>query len=140
MKQMIARRNSIANRENISAPPPEVEPLRITRERVAQMLREFPETRDDPRTWALVDLVGQYEQYTDKLEWLSRDIAAEVEKNQALGIPNVFETVMSTSLIHDITMHASKVVALRRLLESTCKRADDTAATVVDELIRVLKR
>jgi hypothetical protein len=138
MKQRIARRNAVANRENVPAQPRETRRIEITREQVSEVLRDHPEARDDARTWILVDAIGQYEEYTVKLEWLARNMADEVRKNEAYGMPSVYDTIMSTSLIRDIAEHAAKFTALKRVLQTTCRRADDPTATVVDTLIRTL--
>jgi hypothetical protein len=138
MNGRIARRNSVANRENAPAAPPEIQKVVVTREQVSELMKVFPEARDDTRVWVLVDAIGQYEQYIAKLEWLARNLADEVRKNEAYGMPSVYDTVMSTSLIRDIAEHASKFSALKRVLQTTCKRADDPTETVVDELIRTL--
>ena len=112
----------------------------ITMAQISELLRSFPPARDDARVWAMRDLVNEYEQYTEKLEWLSRNLADEVLKNQTHGVASVYETVLSTSLIPDIGRHAAKIAALRNLLQMTCKPKDDPAATVVDELIHTLRR
>ena len=138
MKQRIARRNSVANRENAPAQPREVRKVVITREQVSELLRDHPEARDDARVWVLADAIGQYEAYTEKLEWLARDLADLVEKNRIAGMPTVYDTVMSTSLIPEIAEHAAKFTALKRVLQTTCRAKDDPTATVVDELIRTL--
>ncbi len=138
MKQRIARRNSIANRENVSAQSREVRRIEITREQVSELLRDHPEARDDARTWVLSDAIAQYEAYTEKLEWLTRNLTDEVRKNQIVGMPSVYDTIMSTSLIRDIAEHASKFTALKRVLQTTCRRVDDPTATAVDTLIRTL--
>jgi hypothetical protein len=110
----------------------------ITREQVSDLLRTHPEARDDTRVWVLVDAIGQYEEYTTKLEWLARNMADEVRKNKAHGMPSVYDTIMSTSLIRDIAEHAAKFTALKRVLQTTCRKKDDPDAGPVDELIRTL--
>jgi hypothetical protein len=138
MSPRIARRNSIANRMNFPAQAREVHRIAITREQVSELLREHPEARDDARVWVLSDAVAQYEAYTEKLEWLTRNLTDEVRKNQLVGMPSVYDTILCTSLIPEIAEHASKFTALKRVLQTTCRRADDPNATVVDTLIRTL--
>ncbi len=107
----------------------------ITREQVSELLRTHPEARDDARTWVLADAIAQYEAYTEKLEWLARNLADEVRKNETHGMPSVYDTIMSTSLIRDVAEHAAKFTALKRVLQTTCKRKDDPYAGPVDALI-----
>ena len=137
MTQRIARRNAIANRENVSRPI-EITRVEITREQVSDLLRSNPEARDDARVWVLIDAIGQYETYTEKLEWLVRNLTREAQENQTRGMGSVYDTVMSTSLIRDVAEHAAKFTALKRVLQTTLKPKDDPNATVVDELIRTL--
>ncbi len=114
--------------------------VEITREQISNMLHAWPEGLTDPRVQVMLDLAGEYEQYTKKLEWLSRNLVDEVEKNRAHGLTSVYETVLSTSLIPDISRHAAKLAALVRVLDCACKAKDDPKATVVDQLIHTLKR
>lgn len=110
----------------------------ITMLQIREMLQASPDAREDARVRVLIDLVNEYEHYTHKLEWLTENLTQEVAKNQTRGMASVHETVLSTSLIPDITRHAAKIAALVRVLETTCKAADDPTATVVDTLIRTL--
>jgi hypothetical protein len=138
MSPRIARRNAIANRENVPTPPRVIQHVEITREQVSELLRTHPEARDDARTWILADAIGQYEAYTEKLEWLTRNLADEVRKNQLIGMPSVYDTIMCTSLIPEIAEHAAKFTALKRVLQTTCRANDDPNAGAVDTLIRTL--
>ncbi len=115
-----------------------IQKIVITREQISELLRTNPDARDDARVWVLADAIGQYEAYTEKLEWLARNLNDLVLKNQTAGMPSVYDTVLRTSLIPEIEEHASKFTALKRVLQTTCKRADDPTATVVDTLIRTL--
>jgi hypothetical protein len=110
----------------------------ITREQVSDLLRTNPEARDDARTWVLADAIGQYEAYTEKLEWLVRNLNDLVLKNQTMGMSSVYDTVLRTSLIPEIEEHAAKFTALKRVLQTTCRKKDDPDAGPVDELIRTL--
>ncbi len=110
--------------------------VEITREQVSDLLRSYPPARDDARVWVLVDAIGQYEQYTEKIAWLARNLADEVTKNETYGMPSVYDTIMSTSLIRDVAEHAAKFTALKRVLQTTCKSNEVPEATVVGELIR----
>jgi hypothetical protein len=138
MNSGIARRNAIANRENSPAKSCVVRHVVITREQVSELLRTHPEAREDARVWVLADAIAQYEAYTEKLEWLARNLADLVEKNRIAGMPTVYDTVMSTSLIPEIAEHAAKFTALKRVLQTTCRAKDDPNVGPVDMLIRIL--
>jgi hypothetical protein len=114
--------------------------IEITREQIQEVLRSWPDGRDqDPRVQVLLDIASEYKTYTEKLEWLARNLAEAVEKNQAQGLGAVSETLLQTSLIPDVTCHAAKLTALLNVLDSTRRAPDDPEATVVDELIQTLK-
>jgi hypothetical protein len=113
----------------------------ITRDQIHEAMRAWPEVRDqDPRVQVLLDIASEYDAYTEKLTWLARNLAEAVEKNQAQGLAGVSETLLQTSLIPDVTCHAAKISALMNVLDSTRRAPDDPKATIVDELVRGLKR
>lgn len=110
----------------------------ITMDQITDLIRQWPEARTDARVSALVDLINEYESFTTKLEWLSRNLVEEVERNQTHGLTTVHEGVLSTGLIADVRVHAAKITALMRVVTYNCKAADDPKSTALDELIRTL--
>ena len=110
----------------------------IRMEQIWDLVREHPETRKDARLPALRDMVNHFEEYTKTIDRFRENLAIEKEAIENFGMARIDENIMSSSLVQDCATHAAKLGALRRVLECTCKAADDPKSTPVDELIRTL--
>ena len=141
MKQRIARRNSVANRENAPAQPREIQKIEITHHQVFEVERALSTRGEvDPRIRALYNMVDAYGDVVKKLQWHASNMSDEVMKVDRLGMDAVYETLMSTSLIEDIKRQVAVYRALRSTLEWSCRAEDDPLANEVDRLIHTLDR
>jgi hypothetical protein len=93
--------------------------------------------RDEAFSSGLFELCRQVESKHDdllkKLAWLARILQEEHDRMAESGPSRVYSSITSTSLIHDVTVLAGQIEAMRPLIAAPAKQ--ETALDAVREWI-----
>jgi hypothetical protein len=118
---------------------PEAAPIKgvFTHEDVFEAVRQTGDMRriDDPRVRVLFSIAREMEQFQNKLDWMARDLAREVDTLRQRGVLAVSSCVGNSSLWNDVPVHAARIEVLRGVATELRVEHDAENQDVVDRFI-----